>query len=149
MELIEAEICLSCGHLSFCIEPDCDQPSHESEENLRKVATSDELALVSKLADLRNQKRQLEDEINQVRDSLIASAFSASRELFESPTSDKPIAWADYSEQYWIPSSSISELEKKFPTVIREFFKLRKTYTIYVQKPIGRGRYFRRRNTPS
>lgn len=140
----DAEKCRLCGHSKLCTERQCDEPSHTYGEIQRRVATSEELDLVLRLSRLREQKRQLEKDINKVRESLISSTFSTTRELFETPTSEKPMAWADYRESYSISSNKKSALEKKFPEVFREFFTFRETYTIFIMNPIGKGAFFRR-----
>lgn len=133
----EGRICQTCGHLEFCEEPYCDEPTHSPDAQGKRIASAEELALVRRLEELRDQKRGLEDEINEVREKLIGSTFSTAGELFGSPSADHPIAWAKYRENYSISNARKSKLKSQFPEVFREFFSLRKSYTIYLASSFG------------
>ena len=129
--------CSSCGHLEFCDESDCEQPTHIFEDSHRRIASSEELCLIRRLGELRNQKRNVEDEIKVVREKLVSSAFSSRLQLFESQGSEKPIAWAKYRESYTISYSNKSKLKSLFPEVFQRFFRKSEVYTIYLESSNG------------
>lgn len=130
--------CPTCGHLEFCLEPDCNESTHDFEVNPRRIASSEELELVRKLGELRDQKRSVEEEINRIREKLINDVFSSDMELFESVFSEKPLAWASYRESHTISSADKSKLKSLFPEVFQRFFRKREVYTIYLETPSRR-----------